>query len=79
MFHSRKLNNRINNIHEPALRIIFRDHETNFQQLLKQNGSASICQRNLQIFPTEIFKIKNGLNLIIMEEVFKSKNLTYNF
>ena len=37
MFHSRKLNNRINNIHERALRIVFRDSESNFQQWLKQN------------------------------------------
>ena len=39
MFHSRKLNNRINNIHERVLRIVFRDYESTFQQLLKQNKS----------------------------------------
>ena len=42
IFLSRKLNNHINNIHEYALRIVFRDYESNFQQLLKQNKSASI-------------------------------------
>ena len=40
MFHSRKLNNRINNIHERALRIVYRDYEPTFQQLLKQNKSV---------------------------------------
>ena len=35
MFHSRNLNNRINNIHERALRIVYRDYESTFQQLLK--------------------------------------------
>ena len=79
MFHSRKLNNRINNIHERALRIVFRDYESTFQQLLKQNESVSIHQRNLQILATEIFQTKNGLNPAIMEDVFKFKNLTYNF
>ena len=54
MFHSRKLNNRINNIHEHALRIVFRDYESTFQQLLKQNKGVSIYQRNLQILATEI-------------------------
>ena len=34
MFHSRKLNNGINNIHERALRIVFRDYESTIQQLL---------------------------------------------
>ena len=79
MFHSRKLNNLLNNIHERALRIVYRDYESTFQQLLKQNKSVSIHQRNLQILATEIFKTKNGLNPVIMEDVFNFKNLAYNF
>ena len=35
MFHSRKLNNHINNILERASRNIFGDYESSFQQLLK--------------------------------------------
>ena len=79
MFHGRKLNNRINNIHERALRTVFRDYELTFEQLLKQNKSVSLHLRNLQILATEIFKTRNGLNPVIMEDVFKFKNLTYNF
>ena len=79
MFHSRKPSNRINNIHERALRSVFRDYKSTFQQLLKQNKSVSIHQRNLQILATKIFKTKNGFKPIIMEDVFKFKNLTYNF
>ena len=48
MFHSSKLNNRVDNIHERALRIIFRDYESTFQQLLKRNKSVSIHLRKLQ-------------------------------
>ena len=62
MFHSRNLNNDINNIHERALRIVFRDYKSTFQQLLKQNKSVSIHQRNLQILAAKIFKAKDGLN-----------------
>ena len=79
MFHSRKLNNRINNIHELALRIVFRDYKSTFQQLLKENNSVSMHQRNLQILAIKIFKTKNSFNPVIMEDVFKFKNLTYNF
>ena len=53
--------NRIKNIHERALRIVYRDYES-----------------TLQILATEIFKTKNGLNPVIMEDVFKFKNLAYN-
>ena len=73
MFHSRELNNLINNIHEHALRIVFRDYESIIEQLLKQNKSVSIHQRNLQLLATEIFKTKNGLNPFIMEDIFKFK------
>ena len=47
--------------------------------MLKQNKSVSIHQRNLQILATNIFKTKNGLNPVIMEDVFNFKNLAYNF
>ena len=55
VFHSRKLNYRISNIHECALTIIFRDYESTFQQLLKQNKSVSIHQKSLQILATGSF------------------------
>ena len=61
------------------MRIVYKDHESTFQQLLKQNKSVSIHQRKLQILATEIFKTKNGLNSVNMEDVFKFKNLAYNF
>ena len=44
-----------------------------------QNGSVYIHQRNLQILPTEIFKTRNGLKPVIMEDIFKFKHLTNNF
>ena len=76
IFHSRKQNNRINSIHERALRITYRNYESTFQQLFKQ---VSIHQRNLQILATETFKTKNGLNPVIMDNVFKFKTSAYNF
>ena len=70
MFHSKKLNNRINNVHERALIIAFRDYE-----LIAKAKKF----RNLQILAKEIFKTKNGVKPIIMEDVFKFKNLTIIF
>ena len=55
VFYSRKLNNHINNVHERALRIVYRDYESTFQQLLKQNKSVLIHQRNVKILATDIF------------------------
>ena len=45
IFNSRKLNNRINNIHECALRIVYRDYKLTFKQLLKQNKSINTSKK----------------------------------
>ena len=36
MFHSRHLNNRIDHIHERALKIIFQDYNSSFKKLLRK-------------------------------------------
>ena len=59
--HSRKLNERINHIHERALRIVYKDFNSSFQELLIEDNSLNIHHRNLQKLVTEIFKVKNGL------------------
>ena len=72
------VNSPVNNIHERASRIVFGDYRLTFQQLLKQSKSV-LYIKVLQILATEIFKTKNGLNPVIMKDVFKFKNLTHNF
>ena len=79
MFHSRELNNRINRIHERALRLVYQDNSLSFAELLEKDNSVTIHQRNLQVLATEIFKLKNGLAPEIMKEVFEIQNPAYNF
>ena len=47
MFHSRKLNNRINKIHERALRLVYKDYISSFDDLLAKDNSFKIHHRNL--------------------------------
>ena len=55
MVHNRRLNNCINNVHEHALRIVYRDCNKSFRELLKLDKYVSIykekptntCNRNL--------------------------------
>ena len=42
MFHSRWLNNRINNINERVLRIVYQDYETSFTDLLAKDISLTL-------------------------------------
>ena len=60
MFHSRRLNNKINYIDERALRITYQDHISTFQELLNKDNSGSIHHRNLQALATEMSKIHRG-------------------
>ena len=78
MFHSRELNNRINKIQERALRIVYNDKLSNFDELLRKEGCMTIHERNIQMLGTEIYKTLNGYAPKIMEEVFQIKeNLRY--
>ena len=70
MFHDRNVNNKINKIHERALRIAFKDTSSNFEELLIKAASVTIHQRNLQLLTTEIYKTKHDLNPKFMGEIF---------
>ena len=49
MFHDRNLNNKINRIHERALRIAYKDNVSTFEKLLEMDNSVTVHQRNLQL------------------------------
>ena len=78
MFHSREINNRINRIHERALRMAYKDKHSTFQELLSKDSSVSIHHRNLQVLATEIYKFLHGLSPKIMGEVFRINEIKYN-
>ena len=79
MMHNRGLNNKINLIHESALRIVYNDCSSTFEDLLNKHKSVTIYQRNLQQLAIEIFKVKIGIVPKIMNEIFTFvENNTYN-
>ena len=78
MFHNRVLNNRINKIHERALRLVYQNKNLSFSELLELDNAVTIHQRNLQVLATEIFKVKNNLSPEIMKQVFDFQEPYYN-
>ena len=71
MPYSRTLNNKINRIHERALRTVYSDYNSSFNKLLDKDGSFTIHQRNVQSLAIEIYKYLHGLSPAILNEVFK--------
>ena len=77
-FHSSKSFKKIEKIQERALRILYNDSTSDYNQLLNESNKASmevICLRKLAL---EIFKTLNHLNPEYTEEIFhKTTNSTH--
>ena len=74
MFHSRKMNNRINRIHERALRLASKDYTSTFESLLERDNSVAIYTRNLQLLVTD-YKLSKVLAPKIMEDLYPSREI----
>ena len=79
MLHSRTLNNKINRLHERALRIVYSDCESSFSTFLEKYSSFSIHHRNIQSLAIEIYEFLYGLSPSIMGDIIKlNRPPTYN-
>ena len=56
MKHSRKLNNRINRIHERALRVAYDDNLSSFRDLLIKDKSVTMHVKNFKCLPQKCLK-----------------------
>ena len=73
MLHGRQLNSRINRIHERALRIVYRDINSSFSELLKKDKAFTIHERNIQTLGIELYKVAYGISPQIMRLIFPTK------
>ena len=51
----------MNSIHERALRVIYQDNTSTFQEPLNKDKYVSIHHRNLQVLAMEMFKTHQGM------------------
>ena len=77
MFCDRALNNKINRIHERALRITYKGMTSDYDTMLLKDNAVPIHIRNLQLLMTEVYKTKWELNPSFMKEIFVEKRSPY--
>ena len=58
IFHSRNLNNKINRIHERALKLVDQNN-LSFSELFDLGNSVKVLNKNFQAFLTKIYAVKN--------------------
>ena len=69
-FHERQVNNKINRVHERALRIIYEDNTSSFHTLLENDVLFSVHNRNIQQLALEMYKITKGLSPTAISSLF---------
>ena len=72
------MNKKINPLHEKCMPLIYGDKMLSFEKLLEQDKSISICTKNLQMLPTEMFKVYRSLSPLIFSELFRRRDICYN-
>ena len=76
MCYNRCLNHKINRLHETCLRITYSDKKSSFDKLLDKDESVSIHHQNIQKLGIEMFKVLNGENPQIVNEIFRIRDET---
>ena len=74
MFHGRKLNTKINKLHERALRVVYKADNLTYEELLKKDESFTVHERNLQKLAIEMYKVKHNLSPQPVQDIFKRKS-----
>ena len=70
MFHNRTLNNKINKLHERALRTTYKDEKSTSSELLEIDKSFIIHEGNKQILATLMYKVKHNTSPHILNDIF---------
>ena len=78
MFHSKKVNSKINHLQERSLRIVYNDYITLFEDLLKKHNSFKIHYKNIQLLYIELFKVEKGITNPILCDIFSLRSIDYN-
>ena len=79
LFYSKTANNEINRTHKRALRILYRDYKSTFEELLERDNTKKTTHtKNLQKLMVEVYKSFNHLIPEYIWEFVVKKDVQYN-
>ena len=78
MFHSWKVNSKINHLQERSSRIVYNDYITSFEDLLKKDNSFKIHHKNIQSLAIDFFIVEKGISYPILCDIFPPRSIDYN-
>ena len=74
----RRIIHKINKIHERSLRLLLKNYNDDFQDLVRSSGDISIHQRCINSLLTKVYKYIYGFSPEIINEVFETYIITSN-
>ena len=73
MFVDRTRNAKIGALHNRALKIVYRDNESSFKELLRRDKSVTVHHKNIHFLAIELYKVKHEISPPFMAEIFKQR------
>ena len=73
MFCTAGMNRKINHLQERALRLVYEDYVTSFEQLLTKDKSVTIHHKNIQRVAILMFKVKHNLCPTFIQNIFQTR------
>ena len=71
MFFSAKLLNKVESLQKRALRFLYEDYVSSYEELLRKAGKETMKVNRLKSLCIEIYKSVNNINPTYMNEIFK--------
>ena len=71
------INNKINRIHERALRITYNNKSSSFQDLLDKDNSVTVLHRIIRTLAIETLKVPHGLSTPLLNEIFQERKCNH--
>ena len=78
MFCGKVSNENINKVQRKALRAVYNDYSSNFEQLLNKGNHLSIHEINKRFLLVEVYKCLNNINPVFLSDIFKQKSISHN-